>query len=101
MPLHRPCSWGQAMGGSERASRRCISVHPAGGPRGLMNSLRPAYRAESRTHAALEMVVVHWLAEIANNADPWRPIPNNLVGVRGNEDRRDRVSCIDQMPVQL
>jgi hypothetical protein len=47
------------------------------------------------------MVVVHWLAEIANNADPWRPIPNNLVGVRGNEDRRDRVSCIDQMPVQL
>jgi hypothetical protein len=47
------------------------------------------------------MVVVHWLAEIANNAVPWGPIPNNLIGVRGNEDRRDRLSCINQRPVQL
>ncbi|MGY4483128.1 PAS domain S-box-containing protein [Bradyrhizobium sp. LM3.2] len=35
---------GQAVGGSERASRRCISVQPAGGSR-LMNCLQSAYPA--------------------------------------------------------
>jgi light-regulated signal transduction histidine kinase (bacteriophytochrome) len=29
LPLHHPCSWGQAVGGSKRASRCCISVHLA------------------------------------------------------------------------
>jgi hypothetical protein len=28
-------------------------------------------------------------------------IPDDLIGVGGNEDRRDRVPCIDQMPVQF
>jgi len=44
MPVHHPCSWGQAVGGSERASGRRISVHAAGGQR-LMNCLQSAYPA--------------------------------------------------------
>ena len=47
------------------------------------------------------MVVVHRLAEVANNAILQGSISDNLIGIRSNEDRRDRVSCIDQMSVQL
>src|SRR5262249_27579331 len=52
-------------------------------------------RLQSRTQAAFEMLVIHRLAEVANNAILQGPIPDSLFGIRGNEDRRDRVSCID------
>jgi C4-dicarboxylate-specific signal transduction histidine kinase len=45
LPLHYRCSWWQAMGRGKRTARRCISVHLAGGPRGLMNCLQSACRA--------------------------------------------------------
>jgi len=41
------------------------------------------------------MLVIHRLAEVANNAILQGPIPDSLFGIRGNEDRRDRISCID------
>jgi len=47
------------------------------------------------------MVVVHWLAEVANNPVLQDPIPDDFIGICSNEDRRDRVPCVDQMPVQL
>jgi len=47
------------------------------------------------------MVVVHRLTEVASNPVPQGLIPDGLIGVGGNEDCRDRVPRIDQMPVQL
>jgi hypothetical protein len=47
------------------------------------------------------MIVVHRLAKVANNPVLKCPIPDDVIGVCGNEDCRDRVPGLDQMPVQL
>jgi hypothetical protein len=59
------------------------------------------YRLQSRTQAPFEIVVVHWLAEVANDSVLQGLIPDDFIGVRSHEDRRNRVPCVDQMPVQL
>ena len=56
---------------------------------------------ESRTKAPLEMVVIHRLAEVTNNSILQGAPPDDLIRVCGNEDRRDRVPCIDEMSVEL
>ena len=56
---------------------------------------------ECRTQAPLEMIVVHRLAKVANNPVLKCPIPDDVIGVCGNENCRDRVPRHDQLPVQL
>jgi len=47
------------------------------------------------------MIVVHRLAKVANNPVLKCPIPDDVIGVCGNENCRDRVPRHDQLPVQL
>ena len=56
------------------------------------------YRLQSRTQAPFEIVVVHWLAEVANDSVLQGLIPDDFIGVRSHEDRRNCVPCVDQMP---
>jgi hypothetical protein len=56
---------------------------------------------ESRTKAALEMVVIDRLAKVANDPIIESTPPDDLVRVCGNDDRRHRVSRIDEMSVEL
>ena len=56
---------------------------------------------ESRTKAPFEMVIIHRLAEVTNDSILQSTPPDDLVRVCGNEDRRNRVSCSDEMSVEL
>jgi hypothetical protein len=56
---------------------------------------------ESRTQAPLEMVVVHWLGKVTNDAVLQGAIPGDLIGVCGDEDRRDRVPGFDEVFMEL
>ena len=56
---------------------------------------------ESRTKAAFEMFVIHRLGEVTNDSIFQGPLPDNLVGVRGNQDRWKRVARITEMSVEL
>jgi len=56
---------------------------------------------DSRTKAPLEMVVIHRLAEVTNHPIVQGAVPNNLIRVCRNEDRRDRVACIDEASVEF
>ena len=47
------------------------------------------------------MVVIHRLAEVTNHPILQGAVPNNLVRVCRNEDRRDRVACIDEVSVEF
>jgi hypothetical protein len=47
------------------------------------------------------MIVIHGLAEIANDTVLQGAVPNDLIGVCGNEDRRDRVPRADEMSLEL
>src|SRR5690242_1285807 len=58
-------------------------------------------RLESRTKAALEMVVIHRLAEVTNDSILQSAPADDLVRVCGNEDRRHRAPCSDEMSVKL
>ncbi len=49
---------------------------------------------DSRTKAPLEEVVIDRLAEVTNRPIVQGAVPNNLIRVCRNEDRRDRVACI-------
>ena len=52
---------------------------------------------ESRTKAAFEMVVIHGLAEITDDPILQGAVADDLIRVRGDENRRDPMSRIDQM----
>ena len=56
---------------------------------------------ESTTKTTLEMVVIHGLAEVTNDSVLQSTPPDDLVRVCGNEDRRNRVPCSDEMSVEL
>ena len=56
---------------------------------------------ESTTKTTLEMVVIHRLAEVTNDSILQSTPPDDLVRVCGNEDRRNRVPCSDEMAVEL
>ena len=56
---------------------------------------------ESTTKTTLEMVVIHRLAEVTNDSILQSTPPDDLVRVCGNEDRRNRVPCSDEMSVEL
>ena len=56
---------------------------------------------ESRTEAAFEMVVIDRLTEVTNDPILESTPPDDLVRVCGNDDREHRVSCIDEMSVEL
>ena len=56
---------------------------------------------ESTAKTTLEMVVIHRLAEVTNDSILQSTPPDDLVGVYGNEDRRNRVPCSDEMSVEL
>src|SRR5262249_57720971 len=56
---------------------------------------------ESRTEAAFEIVVIDRLAKVANDPIIESTPPDDLVRVCGNDDRGHRVSCIDEMSVEL
>ena len=51
--------------------------------------------------AAFEMVVIDRLAEVTNDPILESTPPDDLVRVCGNDDRGHRVSCIDEMSVEL
>jgi hypothetical protein len=55
-----------------------------------MSSLRHALK--SRTNAALEMLVVHGFAEIADDPILQGSVPDNLIRVCGDEYRWDMMS---------
>jgi len=56
---------------------------------------------ESRAKAAFEMLVIHRLGEVTNGAVLQGALPDDLIGVCGNEDRRNRVARIHEMPLKL
>ena len=56
---------------------------------------------ESTAKTTLEMVVINWFAEVANDPIFQSATPDTLVRICGNEDRWDRVPCVDQMSVEL
>jgi len=56
---------------------------------------------ENRTKAAVEMFVIYGLAEVTNDPGLQRARASCLIGVCGNKDRRDRVSQVDKMSVEL
>lgn len=56
---------------------------------------------ESTTKTTLEMVVIHRLAEVTNDSILQSTPPDDVVRVYGNEDRRNRVPCSDEMAVEL
>ena len=56
---------------------------------------------ESATKTTLEMVVIHRLAEVTNDSILQSTPPDDLVREYGNEDRRNRVPCSDEMAVEL
>ena len=66
-----------------------------------MSSVRKAARIESRTKAAFEMVVVDWLGEITDHPLHQGAVPSLLVRVSGNENRRDHVAGLDEVPMKL
>ena len=47
------------------------------------------------------MVVIHRLAEVTNHPILQGAVPDDLIRVGGNENRRDRVARIDEVPVEL
>ena len=47
------------------------------------------------------MVVVHGLAQVTEHPILQGAVPTHLIGVRGNEYRRDTMSYINQVPVEL
>jgi len=56
---------------------------------------------ESRTQAPLEMVIVHRLGKVTNDAVLQGAIPGDRIGVCGDEDRRDRVPRFDEVFMEL
>jgi len=56
---------------------------------------------ESATKTTLEMVVIHRLAEVTNDSILQSTPSDDLVRICGNEDRRNRVPCGDEMSVEL
>ena len=56
---------------------------------------------ESRTKAPFEMVVIHRLGEVTDDPILQGAVPDDLIRVCGNEDRRNRVARIDEMFVEL
>ena len=56
---------------------------------------------ESTTKTTLEMVVIHRLAKVTNDSILQSTPPDDIVRVCGNEDRRNRVPCSDEMSVEL
>jgi len=59
----------------------------------------PAF--ESRTQAAFEMLVIHRLGEVTNDAVLQRALADRFIRVCGNEDRRNCVARIDEISVEL
>ena len=58
-------------------------------------------RFESRMKAAFEMLVIHRLVEVTNDAIFQGALPDGLIRVCGHEDRRNRVARIHEMPLKL
>ena len=56
---------------------------------------------DSGTKAPLEMVVIDRLAEVTNHPIVQGAVPTNLIRVCRNEDRRDRVACVDEVSVEF
>ena len=56
---------------------------------------------KSRAKAPLEMVVIHRLGKIAHYAVLQGEVAHRLIGICGDEDRRDRVSRLDEVLVEL
>ena len=56
---------------------------------------------ESRAKAAFEMLVIHRLGKVAHDAVLQSAVAGRLIRVCGNEDRRNRVARIDEMPLKL
>jgi hypothetical protein len=61
----------------------------------------PLAGLKSQTEAALEMVVVNRLAQIADDPVLHGTPAGDLIGVCGDEDRRNRMSRFDEMPMEL
>ena len=56
---------------------------------------------DSRTKAPLKMVIIHRFAEETNHPIVQGAVPNNIIWVCRNQDRRDHVPCIDEVSVQF
>jgi hypothetical protein len=80
---------------------RCVFGRATGGPRKIMNFFDRRTGVQSRAKAPLELPVVHRLAEVASRSILQGLVPDDLVGICGNEDRRDRVPQFDQASVEL
>ena len=56
---------------------------------------------QSRTKATFQMLVIDRLAEVTNDSILQSAPPDDLIRVCGNEDRRNRAPCSDEMSVEL
>ena len=72
-----------------------------GAEKELMNSLRRLTRLESRTKTPYQMLLINRLTKVTNDPIVQGAGPVNVIGVGSNEDRRNRVSCIDEVSVEL
>jgi len=56
---------------------------------------------ENRTNTVFEMVVIHGLAEITDHPVLKGAVPRDLIRVSGHENRRDPMSRVKQVFVEL
>jgi hypothetical protein len=47
------------------------------------------------------MVVIHGLAQITKDSVPQSALPDNLIGIRGYENRRYHITCFTQVSVEF
>ena len=72
-----------------------------GAERKLTNSLRRLTRLESCAKTPYQMLFINRLTEVTNDPIVQGAGPVNVIGVGSNEDRRNRVPCIDEVSVEF
>ena len=102
LSLHHRRPWRPVVGRGQSASRRRISVHSADGSRSFMSYPQRRWRTgEPSEGSASRCSIIHRLGEITNDAILQSAIPDTVVRVSRNENRRNRLPRIDQVPVEL
>jgi hypothetical protein len=101
LPIDHRCPWRLAVGGSERTSRRCISVHFAR----LRASSRIRFSRitgrENRAEALYQLLFIHRLTKVTHDPVVHGAIPVSIIRVGSHEDRRNRVPRIEEVPVEF
>jgi hypothetical protein len=89
------------VGGSERAARHCIPVHVASCRSRTYDSFRRAIGPESLANTLREMLFIHRFAHVTSDPIVQGASPVNIIGKRCHEDCRNRLTRVDELPVEF